>query len=126
MVEDEKRVRDFAADALRRCGYIVFDASSAEEAFRIFTRESGGFSLLLSDVVLPDRSGLILAEEVLSIRPDMPVLLTSGYADKKVRWPDIRKRGFGFLQKPFSLARLLKAVKEAVQKGSGSSDGRKG
>ncbi len=122
LVEDERGVREFAAEALRRYGYAVLSASCAEEALDIFKKEGGGFSLLLSDVVLPDRNGLWLANEILSIRPEVPVLLTSGYADKKVKWSDIREKGFQFLQKPFSLVQLLKAVKEAVKERSDTPD----
>jgi PAS domain S-box-containing protein len=115
LVEDEEGVRQFVAKALRDNGYVVFDASYAQEAIDIFKRENGTFHLVLSDVVLPDASGLYLIDELKLINSDIKVLFSSGYTDHKSQWPIIKKKGFKFLQKPYPLLDLLRVTKEAIQ-----------
>jgi CheY-like chemotaxis protein len=114
VVEDEQQVRESTARILRENGYVVFDAENAREALNIFERENGSFHLLFSDLVLPDKSGSQLADELLSCKPELDILISSGYANQQSQWPLIREKGFAFLQKPFSLAKLLKAVRETI------------
>ncbi|GMT47725.1 MAG: hypothetical protein IEMM0007_1291 [bacterium] len=116
LVEDEEGVRGFASEALRGSGYVVIEAVNVQEALDIFEREKGDFHLILSDVVLPDNSGLHLVDQLLSYKPDLQVLLSSGYTDQKSQWPLIREREFRFLQKPYALGDLLQAVKEVIEK----------
>ena len=116
LVEDEEGVRGFALEVLRGSGYSVAEASNVQEALEIFEREKGDFHLILSDVVLPDKSGLYLVDRLLSYKPDLRVLLSSGYTDQKSRWQLIQERDFRFLQKPYALADLLQAVKEVMEK----------
>jgi PAS domain S-box-containing protein len=115
LVEDENGVRDFAGLALRSSGYYVAETVSAEEAIEIFTRKQGRFDLVFSDVVLSGRSGVELAEEIDSISPSTPVLLTSGYTDDRSQLVEIRKRDLPFLQKPYALGDLLVAVGDAIR-----------
>jgi len=93
LVEDEQMLREFAARTLPENGYVVFAAETAEEALELFERERNEFHIVFSDVVLPDINGVM---------------------DDKSQWSVIRKRGFNFLQKPYTLAELLKSMKEAL------------
>ena len=115
LVEDENVVRDFAVRALKARGYTVVAAETAEEALTMFEREKGAFELVFSDVVLPGKSGVQLVDEILARKPEVPVLLSSGYADRKSQWPVIQERGFHFLQKPYSLIDLLNNIREILQ-----------
>jgi two-component system cell cycle sensor histidine kinase/response regulator CckA len=115
LVEDETGVRDFAGLALRSSGYYVSEAASAEEAIDLFTRKQGRFDLVFSDVVLAGKSGVELAEEITSLSPSTPVLLTSGYTDDRSQLVEIRKRDLPFLQKPYALGDLLVAVGDALR-----------
>ncbi|MBN2564857.1 MAG: response regulator, partial [Candidatus Eisenbacteria bacterium] len=114
LVEDEEAVRELATRALSESGYVVFEAGAAEEALELFRREDGRFDLVFSDVVLPDKSGIRLIEDLLDIRPDLQVLVSSGYTDQKSQWPVIQKKGYRFLQKPYSLVDLLGTIDELV------------
>ena len=116
LVEDEEAVRKFTKKALKYNGYIVYVASSAMEAFEVFDREKGDFDLVFSDVVLPDKTGIQLIDHLLSLKPDLPILLCSGYTDQKSQWSLIRQRGFRFLQKPYELSDLLCAIRESIEK----------
>jgi len=114
LVEDEEAVRELASRALKENGYKVFEAGAYEEAVELFEQEGGNFDLIFSDVVLPDKSGIRLIDDLLSIRPDIRVLVCSGYTDQKSQWPVIQEKGFRFLQKPYSLVDLLGTVDELV------------
>ncbi|MBN2103676.1 response regulator [bacterium] len=115
LVEDEEGVREFTSRALGRQGYIVKTAKSAKEARRLFKGQQGGFDLLLSDVVLPDKSGVELALKCRTDFPGLAVLLCSGHNDTKSQWSAIKKHGFPFLKKPFELNELLRSVEEAFE-----------
>jgi two-component system cell cycle sensor histidine kinase/response regulator CckA len=117
LVEDEAGVRAAVSEMLRAGGYEVVAAESAEQALRVFEREAGDFHLVFSDVVLPDRDGLQLVDELLSRKPELSALLTSGYTDQRSQWLAICERGFHFLQKPYGLSDLLPVVREAIQGG---------
>jgi len=121
LVEDEADVREVHIKILRETGYIVFEAASATEALDIFERENCNFHLVFSDMVMPDKTGLQLVDLLLSRRPELPVLLTSGYMDDKSQWSIICQRGFRFLQKPYPLSVLIQAVKETIKTGSSNS-----
>lgn len=114
LVEDEEKVRESAQKALEKCGYRIIPTRSVKEALETFKRENGRFDLVFSDVVLSDRTGIELAEELLSVNPKLKILLTSGYTDQKSEWPIILEKGYRFLQKPYSLSDLLKAVQAAM------------
>lgn len=117
LVEDDEGVRKFSARALSENEYTVFEAGNAEEALGLFDKENGGFDLVLTDAVLPDMHGLQLIDRLISIKPSLHVLITSGYARDRLQWDAIREKGFRFLQKPYSLTDLLQAVKDAVGPG---------
>jgi len=114
VVEDEEKVREFTACGLNRSGYVVYAAADAKEAADVFKREKGNFNLVLSDVVLPDKSGLELVDEFIACNPNLRVLLSSGYTDHKSRWPIIQERGYRFLEKPYALNDLLRVVQEVA------------
>jgi PAS domain S-box-containing protein len=114
LVEDEEIIRKLTRMVLVDKGYEVFVAGSANEAISVFERENGEFHLVFCDVVLPDRSGLRLVDELLGRRPSLKVLLSSGYTNHKSQWPIIREKKFSYLQKPYALTELLRAVREAI------------
>jgi CheY-like chemotaxis protein len=114
LVEDEKSVREFAARVLEQHGYAVTDVPDAQSALEMLERDEWGFDLVFADVVLPDKSGLELAEQILARNPSFHVLLSSGYTGQRSRWETIRQRGLHFLQKPYTLTDLLGAVRKAM------------
>jgi len=115
LVEDEDYVRELSARTLKENGYIPFPARSAKEALEIFKREKGDFSLIFSDVVLPDKNGLQLVEKLLSAKASIHIILTSGYSDDRSLWEAIRKRQFRFLQKPYTLSQMLQTIREVLK-----------
>jgi CheY-like chemotaxis protein len=123
LVEDDPAVRTLSATALQDHGYRVLLAESARDARVLFERNRDRIVLLFSDVVLPEENGIDLAEHLLALKPDLPVLLTSGYADERARWSRIEARGYRFLQKPYPLAALLGAIRQLLNPGAGGRAG---
>ena len=113
LVEDEVPVRKTTARMLERAGYTVLAAATASEACDIFEQERWRVDLLLSDIVMPGMHGPVLAERLLAQRPDLRVLLVSGYSDVMPETRGGRVKAI-FLAKPFTAAALLAAVREAL------------
>lgn len=78
-------------------------------------REKENFHLIFSDVVLKDKSGLQLVEDIFSKKPGLKVLLTSGYTDQKSQWAIIKEKGYRFIQKPYALIDLLRTLREILE-----------
>jgi two-component system cell cycle sensor histidine kinase/response regulator CckA len=120
LVEDDEIVRVMAAKVLRDKGYVVFPAADAGEAKSVFDSENHEFHLVFCDIVLPDRNGMELCDELVSARPGLKVLLTSGYTDRQTQLDSIGGRDFPLLEKPYALFDLLSALKETLAAGSGA------
>ena len=115
LVEDDIEVLEFSEKVLSKNGYSVFKARCVKDALEIFKKEKSNFDLIFCDVVLPDKTGLQLVDEILIHDSSSPVILSSGYTDHKSQWPLIQQRGFRFIQKPYSVAELLKIVKDTLK-----------
>ncbi len=76
-------------------------------------RKTAEFDLVFSDVVLPDRSGILLVQELLK-RWKFEVIITSGYTDEKAHWDFIKEHNYRFLHKPYAVRDLLQAVREVL------------
>jgi DNA-binding NtrC family response regulator len=84
LVEDEREVRTLVSDVLSGRGYRVITTSGPVEALRVARESLDEIDLLVTDVVMPDMSGLALAERILSDRPEMKVLYMTGYSNEVV------------------------------------------
>jgi len=111
LVEDEEAVRRLGKRILEKEGYSVLVAEHAAEAMAVAAAWKGPIDLLVTDVVMPGRSGVELARELEQMRPGIPVLFTSGYPETtRGRWQP--PKGWGaFLQKPFTPTELVEAVR---------------
>lgn len=116
LVEDDPRVRDFTMAALAGGGYTVLAAASAGEAREAFKKAGGNIDMVLCDMVLSDQNGVELVNGLLSGGPGIPVIITSGYLEASKR-PIMGGRGYRYLQKPYSVSSLLRAVDEALAAG---------
>lgn len=117
VVEDDDSVRRLACHMLRAHGFSPLEARTAAEALQVAASQASTVRLLLADVILPDRDGRTLAEELKARLPGLRVLLMSGYTDDVMARHGVDRQGIAFLRKPFSVTDLL----EAVQRVSGGS-----
>jgi len=112
LVEDEEAVRSFAARALTMRGYTVLEASGGEEALEI-VQSGAEIHLIVTDVVMPNMDGPTMVKHVKKLKPEIPVIFMSGYAEEAFR----RDEGSGdihFLPKPFGLKQLAAKVKDVL------------
>jgi len=115
LVEDEPGVLAFVSAALRQHGYTVVTADCGTAAREVFAREQETLDLVMSDVVLPDTTGMEILEEFYEQRPDLRALLSSGYSEKQALVELVEKRGVHFLHKPYTLIQLLEAVHKTLR-----------
>jgi DNA-binding NtrC family response regulator len=115
LIEDEPGVLAFVSAALRQHGYFILTADCGASARQVFAQEADNLDLVMSDVVLPDTTGVELLEEFFIARPDLRSLLTSGYSEKQSLIDLIKKHGLYFLHKPYTLIQLLEAVSCALK-----------
>ncbi len=78
LVDDEQMLADVWKELLEHLGYQVMAQTSSLEALRVFREEPGNFDLIITDHKMPDMVGLDLAREVRVIRPDIPIILSTG------------------------------------------------
>jgi two-component system cell cycle sensor histidine kinase/response regulator CckA len=114
LIEDEEAVRKVGVEVLQDAGYQILEAWNAAQARELFHRECGELDLVISDVVLPDKSGVELIMEFKEQNPNLKVLLNSGYTSDRSNLEKIQKEGLRFLQKPYSVESLLKTVREII------------
>ena len=114
VVEDEAAIRANLCDCLQHLGYKVLEADNAGAAFQICEERGGEIDLVITDLVMAGKSGNELATELAERYPNIRVLFMSGYTEDTASRRDILLRGSPFLQKPFSVGDLAKAVHEAL------------
>ncbi len=113
-VDDETALAEMAGQMLEKLGYTVNVLSDSREAFDLFTSAPDAFDLLLTDQTMPDISGMDLAKKVLSLRPDLPVILYTGYSTA-VDGNEARQIGIRqFLMKPLSMNVLAEVVRKTL------------
>lgn len=124
LVEDEAAVREVAGLILRDLGYRVLEAADGEEALRVIGAEGARPDLLLTDVVLPGRiRGRELAQRMLELRPDLPVLFMSGYTENAIVHGGRLDDGVHLISKPFKREVLARKVAELLGRPEASGDG---
>jgi CheY-like chemotaxis protein/anti-sigma regulatory factor (Ser/Thr protein kinase) len=114
VVEDNTAVRDLLQRVLRGAGYHVLVASGPAEARAISEGTAQPIQLLLTDVVMSDLTGPLLAAELQRARPDLAVVLMSGYSGAACLQREGVAAGTVFLEKPFTASHVLQTVQQAL------------
>ena len=117
LVEDEEIVRELAARVLRERGYTVLVARNGPEALRLMEQQNGKVGLLLTDIVMPQMGGLVLAQRLKERHPTLHVLYMSGYAEQSSAALDALSLERNYLQKPFTPAALARKVRDVLDAG---------
>jgi len=104
VAEDEPMLRIIAVEMLADAGFEVFEAADGLEALELL-KANPGIALLVSDIKMPRMDGYALVEAGLAVRPDLKVLLMTGYAQDPLP-QTLKARDIKVLHKPFNLERL--------------------
>jgi two-component system cell cycle sensor histidine kinase/response regulator CckA len=115
VVEDERALRELTCTLLRSAGYTVLECSRPEEAIAAAKDPHRKIDLLLTDVVMPRLDGCELANQLVAVRPNLRVLYMSGYTDDVIFHKGVLAQSSTLVQKPFTKAKLLRSVREALQ-----------
>ena len=107
VVEDNAEVGQFATDALADLGYTTRLVGNATDALEELAVGADRFDVVFTDVVMPDMTGLDLAQEIRRLHADLPVVLTSGYSHVL---SEHGSYGFELLQKPYSVEQLSRVL----------------
>jgi PAS domain S-box-containing protein len=114
VADDEETVRAVAARMLETLGFRVVLAADGEEAIGLFRADPDAFRLVLLDLTMPRLGGEEVFRQLRQLRPELRVLLMSGYTEQEVTTRFAGKGLAGFLQKPFQLPTLLAKVRQAL------------
>jgi len=114
LTEDDRGVRALAQRALEMKGYRILPAADGEEALGVFRQHATEISLAIPDVVLPALSGPALRDELLRLKPRLPILFTTGYSARTERVGLLVDQGHSVLQKPYSPTELARRVREVL------------
>jgi two-component system, cell cycle sensor histidine kinase and response regulator CckA len=116
LVEDEAAVRLVASRILRQGGYTVIEAPDGAAAVALCMAHEGPMDLVVTDMVMPGMTAHELAAQVRAIRPQARVLFMSGYTEDAAVRQRVLEPGAAFLEKPFTVQTLIRAVQGALSK----------
>jgi CheY-like chemotaxis protein len=115
VVDDEESVRSVCRDMVRHLGCPVLEAADGFEALALFRERGDRIAVVLLDLSMPGMDGVATMREILALRPGARVLLSSGF-DRSDAVRDYEGAGAaGFIQKPYSLEGLRRALREAAK-----------
>ncbi len=117
VVEDESFLREMTRAILETFGYRILEAVSGRDALAVWHQHAGDIDLVLTDMVMPEGvSGAELAEQLLSQKPGLKIIFTSGYNASEIK-PEVLARAHAqFLQKPYSHSDLARIVRDCLDK----------
>lgn len=113
-VDDDRSVLGLLENTLAGAGYRVLTADCGRNAVEAYESSRHPIDLLLTDVIMPDLTGPVLAERLRARQPGLQVLFISGFHDADLVQRFVTAKGFTLLPKPFSVDALLRVVEEAL------------
>jgi len=113
VIEDEEMVMDVTCSLLEKLGYRILGAKTGKEAVNIAKTFDGDIDLAILDIVLPDMGGKDIYPLIMEARPNLKVIVCSGYSIDGPAQEILDAGALGFLQKPFSIEVLSEKLKEA-------------
>jgi two-component system, cell cycle sensor histidine kinase and response regulator CckA len=116
LVEDEEALLTLSELLLGQLGYSVLAAGTPQMALQLAEEHHGEIHLLLTDVIMPEMSGLELCQRLRILRPNLKCLFMSGYTSNVITHHGFLDEGVHFLQKPYSLESLGDKIREALEK----------
>jgi len=114
VVDDEQTIVESLKEMLGRIGYSVTGEQQSKHALEIFRRDPGRFDIVLTDYAMPRMTGIQLAREIMKVRPDIPIILMTGFIDN-IDISRAKAEGIaGFVEKPFSYNEMAYAIHEVL------------
>ncbi len=114
-VDDEDLLLEMGENILEELGYEVVTVICPEQALELFSREPDAFDLVITDMTMPKMTGDVLAEKLMQIRPNIPVILCTGFSELINREKSEAKGIRQFLTKPYSVQQLSEAIRKHLK-----------
>jgi DNA-binding NtrC family response regulator len=115
-VDDEENITQMAREALTLFDYRIETQSDPEDALAMFTLNPGYFDVVITDMTMPKMTGAKLAEKLITIRPDIPIILCTGYSalidEEKARQLGIA----AYMMKPVSMSEIAKTIRKLMER----------
>ncbi len=116
-VDDEKALSDMGKKTLERLGYEVIATTNATEALDLFQKHHHKLDLVITDQTMPNMTGGMLAKELLRIRPDIPIILCTGYSEMITKDKAMDMGIRQFIMKPLVTRDLATTIRKVLDKG---------
>ena len=114
VVEDEPSITDFMRDLLSSRGFQVTTARNGRDALALFQADPENYDLVITDQTMPKLTGLALARELFSLRPQLPVILYTGFSEN-LSEQVVQEAGIrGYLKKPLDIEKFFSTIKQAL------------
>jgi CheY-like chemotaxis protein/acyl-coenzyme A thioesterase PaaI-like protein len=113
-VDDDHHLGEIAQEMLEYFGYQVTIKTNSIEALALFRRQADHFDLIMTDMTMPNLTGDKLAREIRKIRPDIPIILCTGYSECITQEEALAMGIREFIMKPFVMRDLEKTVREVL------------
>jgi CheY-like chemotaxis protein len=118
LVDDEPAIAEVETLMLEKLGYQVETETSSAEALSSFGNNPGGYDLVMTDMTMPGTTGRELSEKMMKIRPDIPIVLCSGYSHQ-VNKNEAKRMGIrAFVMKPLKLREIAHTIRKVLDESS--------
>lgn len=114
LVDDEEMIRGLLSSALEQEGYVCHQASNVDEAFVLLGEQP--VDLVISDIMMPGRSGVELLRDLKKVNPDIAVLMITGLSDMNTAMECVHLGADDYITKPFGINRVVLTVKNLVER----------
>ncbi len=114
-VDDENSIVKLGVRALKNAGYRVSGIKDSTEALKLFEANPNDFDLVITDMAMPGMVGSELAKRILKVRPDVPIIICSGYSEKLEKMKAKELKVSAFLDKPLTVDNLVKNTREVLK-----------
>jgi CHASE3 domain sensor protein/CheY-like chemotaxis protein len=111
LVEDDENIRPLAKEFLEILGYTVLEAVNGKEALKMYKNNSAEINLVFTDMGMPVMDGYELFEKLKKIKPELPIVVSSGFGDTEISTKLGQDNLAGFVSKPYSLDKLREVMK---------------
>jgi PAS domain S-box-containing protein len=118
LLDDEQTIVEMGTAILEELGYKVTTETDSLRALEVFSARPNEFDLIITDYTMPNLTGLDLAKKIRRLRPDIPILLCTGFSEK-ITPNSVKELGIGLLMKPYGMGQISEAVRKILdaQKG---------
>lgn len=114
LVDDEETIRALGKEILTTFGFSVLTAEDGREALEIFSKKPDQIDLVILDLMMPHMDGADCFRELKRIKPDIKVIMSSGYNEQEISQRFVGKGLAGFLQKPYQIQRLMDMIRKVT------------